>query len=142
MTQLTTHFALEEFTLSQEAARKGLDNTPTPEAMANLLRTATGMEAVRVVLGGAPISISSGYRSPSVNAAVGGAKNSQHMTGMACDFTAHRFGTVQQVFDAIKRSGIAYDQLIIEFGRWVHISFSDKPRKQALVIDNNGTRNA
>lgn len=142
MTKLTSHFSLEEFTLSQTAARQGLDNTPSPEVAANLLRTATGLEAVRVVLGGAPINISSGYRSPAVNAAVGGAKNSQHLTGQACDFTAPRFGTVQQVFDAIKRSGIAYDQLIIEFGRWVHISFADKPRKQALVIDNQGTRSA
>lgn len=139
---LSTHFTLDEFTLSQTAARQGINNTPTGEAMDNLRRTAQGMEAVRVVLGGAPIIVSSGYRSPALNAAVGGAKNSQHLTGQACDFTAPRFGSVQEVFDAIKRSGIAYDQCIVEFGRWIHISFSAAPRRQALVIDNNGTRSA
>lgn len=129
-------------TVSQAAARRGLDNTPTPDALANLRKTAQGLEAVRVVLGGAPIIISSGYRSVGVNFAVGGAKASQHMTGEAVDFTAPRFGTVVEVFNAIRRSGIKYDQLIQEFGAWVHISFSDKPRGQALIIDRNGTRPA
>lgn len=139
---LSTHFTLDELTLSQTAARQGIDNTPTGEALDNLRRTAQGMEAVRVVLGGAPIIVSSGYRSPALNAAVGGAKTSQHLTGQACDFTAPRFGSVQEVFDAIKRSGVAYDQCIVEFGRWIHISFSAAPRRQALVIDNHGTRSA
>lgn len=140
--QLSTHFTLDEFTFSQTAARLGLDNSPPPEVLKCLGTTALGMEAVRKVLGSCPINISSGYRAPAVNAAVGGAKNSQHLTGQACDFTAPRFGTVQQVFDAIKASGIGYDQLIVEFGRWVHVSFSALPRRQALVIDANGTRSA
>lgn len=141
--QLSPHFDLEEFTLSQTAARKGLDNTPPQgKVMDNLRRLAMGLEGVRVVLGGAPINISSGYRSPAVNASVGGVPTSQHTMGQAADFTAPRFGSVQEVFDAIRKSQIAYDQLIVEFGRWVHISFSDKPRMQALVIDNNGTRQA
>lgn len=138
--QLSPHFTLDEFTFSQTAARKGIDNDPPADVLANLQRTANGMEAVRVVLGGAPIHISSGYRSPALNAAVGGAKASQHLTGQACDFTAPRFGTVQEVFDAIRRAGVAFDQIIVEYGRWVHISFSDKPKGQALVIDHNGTR--
>lgn len=139
---LSPHFTLAEMTVSQTAARRGIDNTPPPEVVARLRKTAQGMEGVRVVLGGAPILISSGYRSPAVNSAVGGAKSSQHMTGEAVDFTAPRFGSVVDVFDAIRRSGIKYDQLIQEFGSWVHISFSDKPRGQALIIDRNGTRPA
>lgn len=139
---LSPHFTLEEMTVSQAAARKGLDNTPSPDVLARMRNTAQGMEGVRVVLGGAPIIISSGYRSPAVNAAVGGAKNSQHMTGEAVDFTAPRFGSVGEVFEAIKRSGVKFDQLIQEFGSWVHISFSDKPRGQTLIIDRNGTRPA
>lgn len=139
---LSPHFTLEEMTVSQTAARKGLDNTPSPEVQARMRKTAQGLEGVRVVLGGAPIIISSGYRSPAVNAAVGGAKASQHLTGEAVDFTAPRFGSVIDVFNAIKSSGIKYDQLIQEFGSWVHISFSAKPRGQALIIDRNGTRPA
>ena len=140
---LSPHFTLAEMTVSQTAARKGLDNTPSEAVIAKLRKTAQGLEGVRVVLGGAPIIISSGYRSPAVNAAVpGSAKNSQHMTGEAADFTAPRFGSVFDVFGAIKSSGIKYDQLALEFNSWIHISFSETPRGQALIIDRNGTRPA
>jgi len=139
---LSPHFTLAEMTVSQTAARKGLDNTPSEAVIAKLRKTAQGLEGVRVVLGGAPIIISSGYRSPAVNSAVGGARKSQHLTGEAVDFTAPRFGSVVEVFNAIKSSGIKYDQLIQEFGSWAHLSFSDTPRGQALIIDRNGTRPA
>lgn len=140
MTWLSPHFTLDELTVSQTAARLGLDNDPGPEVLAALKRTALGLEAVRVRLGGAPILVSSGYRSPAVNAAVGGSPSSQHMRGEAVDFTSPRFGTPRQIVDALADSDVPYDQLILEFGRWVHISFSGTPRRHALVIDRSGTR--
>ena len=140
MTWLSPHFTLDELTVSQTAARLGLDNDPPPEVLAALKRTALGLEAVRVRLGGAPILVSSGYRSPAVNAAVGGSPSSQHMRGEAVDFTSPRFGTPRQIVDALADSDVPYDQLILEFGRWVHISFSALPRRHALVIDRSGTR--
>lgn len=138
---LTDHFTLEELTHSQTAARLGLDNEPPPDVVDALTRTAHGLEMVRVLLQ-APILISSGYRSPKVNRAVGGAANSQHILGEAADFTAPGFGDPTEIVRAIMRSTrpIPYDQLIVEFGRWVHISFSRSPRHQALVIDHDGTR--
>lgn len=140
ITWLSPHFTLAELTLSQTAERLGLDNTPPPEVMEALRRTCLGLEAVRVRLGGAPILISSGYRSPAVNQAVGGSPNSQHTRGEAVDFTAPGFGGPRQVVDALADSEVPYDQLILEFGRWVHISFSARPRHMALVIDRAGTR--
>jgi hypothetical protein len=137
---LSPHFSLAELTFSQTAARRGIDNTPPADVLAELKRTALGLEAVRVRLGCAPVLISSGYRSPAVNAAVGGSKASQHMTGQAADFTAPRFGSPAEVVAALVDSGVEYDQLILEFGRWVHISFADTPRHQALTIDSMGTR--
>jgi len=136
---LSPHFTLEELTASQTAARLGLDNTPPPEVVDALTRTAMGLEGVRTVLG-APIIISSGYRNPDVNHAVGGQPNSQHQKGEAADFICPGFGTVQAVFDAIKRSGIDYDQMAIEYSRWIHISFSYNNRRQSLIIDQSGTR--
>ena len=62
MTQLTQHFSLEELTFSQTAARKGINNTPPPDVLARLKRTAQGVEVVRIALGGSAINISSGYR--------------------------------------------------------------------------------
>lgn len=140
MTYLSPHFTLAEMTGSQVAARRGLDNEPGPAELAALKRTALGLEAVRIRLGGAPIHISSGYRSPEVNRAVGGSATSQHMRGEAADFTAPGFGTPRQVVDALAESDVPYDQLILEFGRWVHISFSATPRRMALHIDRTGTR--
>jgi zinc D-Ala-D-Ala carboxypeptidase len=138
---LSDHFTLDELTVSQTAARLGLDNTPSEDVIAALKRTAHGLEMVRAYVQ-APIIVSSGYRSPLVNRAVGGSPNSQHIKGEAADFTAPGFGQPEMIMRAILRSTrpIPFDQLILEFGRWVHISFSQAPRRQALVIDHAGTR--
>jgi hypothetical protein len=109
-----------------------LDNTPDAAvlgAIRNFL--APGMQEVRDLIG-APIHISSGYRSPMVNAAVGGSRSSQHTQGLACDFTAPFFGTPLQICRAIVASKLTFDQLIQE-GGWVHISFSAKPRRSVLT---------
>lgn len=128
---LSPHFTLEEFTFSPEALRKGLDNTPDGEAIENLKRTADGLEEVRARLG-YPIYITSGFRSLRVNASVGGSSTSQHMKGEACDFICPGFGTPQEICRAIRDSEIEFDQLIYE-GGWVHISFSDSPRRSILT---------
>lgn len=137
---LTPHFTLEELTASQEAARRGIDNTPPDSVMPALQRTAEGLEAIRVRLGMAPVHVSSGYRCLALNRVLGSRDTSQHVLGEAADFTAPRFGPPAAVVAALRGSGIGYDQLILEFGRWVHVSFSDKPRLQVLEIDRNGTR--
>ena len=140
MTQLSEHFTLEEFTLSQSAVRAGIDNAPPAEVLAILRETAAGMEAVRALLG-LPISISSGYRSPALNAKVGGADTSAHTLGHACDFNCPAFGSPLQVAQAIAANElIGWDQLIHEFGSWVHISFDPRRRLQLLTIDKRGTR--
>ena len=136
---LSTHFTLEELTVSQAAARLGLDNTPSPPIVANLTNTALGLEMVRALLQ-APIIINSGYRSPAVNRAVGGVGMSQHMTGQAADIICPGYGHPLEVVEAIVRSSIPFDQCILEFESWCHISFAPDPRRQALVIDHDGTR--
>lgn len=136
---LSPHFTLAEMTVSEVAARRGIPNEPTPEALEALYRTATGLEAVRAVLG-KPIIVTSGYRSPAVNRLVGGQPSSQHLRGEAADFICPAFGTPAEVVDALVKSAVQYDQCILEFGRWVHISFAPAFRRQALIIDQNGTR--
>jgi hypothetical protein len=101
------------------------------------------MEKVRTILGDKPILISSGYRSPQVNAAVGGSVNSQHMSGMAVDFSCPGFGTplaiCKELEPHMKELGI--DQLIHEYDTWVHLGLSlAPPRHMALTIDKRGTR--
>jgi hypothetical protein len=135
--KLSEHFTLAELTQSQTAARAGLKNDPTPESLENLKHLAGRLEAIRKLLG-RPMVISSGYRSPAVNSLVGGAPNSQHMLGQAADFIAPAYGTPFEVAQAIERSGLKFDQLIHEFGRWVHVSFirpeQGEPRRQAMSI--------
>jgi hypothetical protein len=143
--QLSDHFTLAELIQSQTASRLGLDNTPPPAVLAALERTAVGLEYIRTLIR-APIIISSGYRSPDVNQVVGGAASSQHIKGEAADITAPAYGTPYQLMTRIVNSNIDYDQCILEYYNhttgtgWVHVSFSDKPRKQALVIDSMGAR--
>lgn len=137
---LSPHFTIDEFTQSQTAARDGIDNTIPPDLMPSAKRTAQGLELVRILLNSHPVLISSGYRCPELNQKVGGSRLSQHMLAEAADFTVPTYGTPAQVVAAIVRSSIPFDQCILEFGRWCHISFTDKPRKQALVIDQSGTR--
>lgn len=134
---LSPHFTLEELVLSQTAARKGIDNAPTPEVVDNLERLADVLEQVRSLLKGRSVLVSSGYRSPALNRAVGGSATSRHMQGLAADFTAPAFGTVLEIARTIAASGIAYDQLIHEYGSWVHIGLAPQgaaPRGQELSI--------
>ena len=143
MTQLTEHFTLEEFTDSQTAARKGIPNVPTASVRKNLDRLAETMEKVRTLLGDKPILVSSGYRSPAVNAAVGGSKSSAHMSGLALDFSCPGFGTPKAICKKLEphMKELGIDQLIHEYDSWVHLGLRDgDPRQQALTIDTKGTR--
>lgn len=139
---LTTHFTLEEMTASQTAVRRGLDNTPGVEALANLKILAATLELVRYEFG-APVIVSSGYRSEKVNLAVGGAAGSAHLEGRAVDFTIPAWGRPLDVCLKISASHLVFDQLIHEFGAWVHLGVARKgasPRMQLLTIDRQGTR--
>lgn len=137
--KLSEHFTLEEMVASGSAARLGIDNTPAPEIVDALRVTAELLEKVRELLGH-PIVITSGYRSPELNKAIGGAANSAHTRGQAADFICPGFGKPLKVCRAIVRSPLTYDQIILEFppNGWTHIATG--PRKQVLTIDSKGTR--
>lgn len=140
--RLTTHFTLEEMTASQIAERNGIDNTPSPAIVERLKHTALGLEAVRIRLG-APIIVSSGYRCQALERALkrkppGWISESDHVAGDAADFICPGFGSPTTVISALIGAGIEFDQLIQEYGRWVHISFAPRMRGQVLVIDSSG----
>jgi zinc D-Ala-D-Ala carboxypeptidase len=122
--QLSENFSLEELIASEVAARSGIDNSPPSEILDNLRALAQGLELVRLALGNLPIHVNSGYRCPAVNARVGGAKNSAHMSGLAADILCPQFGSPLDVCRAIASQHIATDQIIHEFGRWCHVAFA------------------
>jgi hypothetical protein len=98
-----------------------------------LKRLAAGLESVQALLG-APLEISSGYRCAALNEAVGGSATSQHLLGLAADFACPGFGPPLEVARAIQRSGLEFDQCILEYGRWVHLSFGEPARRRLLTI--------
>ena len=141
--RLSENFSLEELTASEMAARKNIDNRPSEEVIDNLKRLAAALQEVRALLNHRAILISSGYRSPELNQAVGGSATSDHCKGLAADFICPSYGTPNDIVRAIAASGLSFKQVIREFDRWVHLSIPEEgqePRKQALIIDREGTR--
>ena len=137
---LTEHFTLEELTHTDH---RELENTPNETELANIQRLAEFLEELKTVLGGKPIMVNSAFRSKAVNDAVGSKDTSQHRIGCAADLRVPSM-TPDQVVKAIIASDLGYDQVIREFDRWTHISIPNEaaraPRKQALIIDKQGTR--
>lgn len=139
---LSPNFTLEELTVSEIAARRNLDNTPNATEVANLVRVAELLEQVRALLA-KPILINSAFRAKAVNDAVGSRDTSQHRLGCAADIRVPGL-TPKQVVQACIDAKIPFDQAIEEFGSWTHISVPNtkdqQPRRQALIIDKQGTR--
>ena len=144
--KLTPHFTLGELTRSSTAERLRLDNTPTPEALRALQTTAEMLERIRTTLG-RPIIVTSAYRSPAVNRAVGGATSSDHMAGQAADIVVPAFGTPHLVASALAPlvSVLGIGQLILEGVKgkqWVHVSTRTpaKPVNRVITITDAGVR--
>jgi len=137
---LTEHFTLEELTHTDH---RQFDNTPNDAELENIKRLAAFLEQVKTLLGGKPIMVNSAFRSKLVNDAVGSKDTSQHRVGCAADIRVPGV-TPDEVVQAVLASDLGYDQIIREFDRWTHISIPNSihnaPRKQALIIDKQGTR--
>jgi zinc D-Ala-D-Ala carboxypeptidase len=141
MTQLTPHFSLAEMTRSTTALRKGIPNKPSvDEVRALTLLCQKVLEPVREHFG-KPVIVTSGYRAPRVNMAVGGSGSSQHCNGEAVDFTVA--GESNLAVCQWIHANLDYDQLIYEFGEpgWVHCSYSaHRMRNQELTARRKGGR--
>ena len=141
--KLSKNFSLEELTFSITANNHGIDNTPNAEVKAALKRLAVEvLQPIREAWG-QPIVVTSGYRCPKLNAAVGGVKGSQHLLGQAADIKAANPADNGKLHACIKRlvqqKKINVGQLIWEYGsktcpKWVHVSLPrvGKPNGQLL----------
>ena len=140
MDKISEHITFEEATKSQTAIRKGIDNTPTEEHLANMKYLAeTIFEPIRAHFG-KPIGISSFYRGPALNKAIGGSKTSAHVSGQAMDIDGDIFGGVsnKDIFEYIIKN-LPFMELIWEFGNddkpdWVHVAISRDPKKNVKEI--------
>ena len=142
-TPLSANFTLEELTRSEAADRNGWDNTPNEQETANLKRLAALLQQVKTAVGGKPVMINSGFRSKQVNDAVGSKDTSQHRLGCAADIRVPGMKP-REVVEACIAAGVPFDQIILEFDSWTHVSVPNtpeaKPRGSRLIIDKQGTR--
>lgn len=142
---ISKYVSFEEATKSATATRKGIDNTPSEDIIKVMETTAKNVfDPLREKVG--PIRVTSFYRCPALNKAIGGSKSSQHMKGEAIDMSSMKVSN-RELFKAACELE-EFDQLIWEFGTnqepdWIHISYSKTHnRKQILKAKrvNGATR--
>ena len=129
------YFTIKELCKSSTAIQKRINNSPDSEIVNNLEQLVDNiLDPLREEFG-KPIKVNSGYRSSELNKAVGGAKTSQHVLGLAADITAgSRLGN-KKLFALIQQMNLPFDQLIDEKSySWIHVSYSINPRKQVLHL--------
>ena len=140
--KLSEHFTLEEMTASTTAEKRGIENVPDGNAkmaLANLCQKI--LEPVRRKFGW-PIYVTSGYRCPELNRAVGGVRNSQHLTGDAADIVCRALpnAALFRLMEQMVKSGeIEVGQLIWEGGTagnpaWIHVSNPRPGKKNGKVV--------
>ncbi|MCX6175381.1 MAG: D-Ala-D-Ala carboxypeptidase family metallohydrolase [Ignavibacteriales bacterium] len=131
-TMLSASFSLDEFTISQVAERHGYRNDPNDTQIKNLSYLCVNiLQPLREIIN-VPIFINSGFRSFDVNAAVGGRFNSQHLEGKATDFVVPSMNLVD-VFNIVLQR-LSFDQLIYEFGKWIHVSWNGELNRKDVMI--------
>ncbi len=120
-TQISRYFSLEEMLVSQTAVRKGIDMTPPPNVRVALRALCNSvLDPLREEVG-QPIIVTSGFRPVRLNTLIGGSKTSQHCLGEAADIHV-RGWTPLQLARLIVTLRLPFDQVIMEFGEWVHVS--------------------
>ena len=140
---IMSYFTIKELTSSQTAKKLGIDNTPTPEVRVKLNTLIYALDKIRERYG-KPITVTSGYRCPELNKAVGGAVNpdgtpkSQHCKGEAADIIGENKTETKKIFEIAKELG-NYDQLLFETNSsgsvWVHISYKASGNRK--IINEN-----
>ncbi len=129
------YFTIKELCKSTTAISKNIDNSPNSEIVYNLTQLVDNILDPLREKYGKPITVNSGYRCSALNKAVGGSKTSQHCQGLAADITVGSSFENKKLFDLIIKLNLPFDQLIDEQNfKWVHVSFSNKPRKQILHL--------
>lgn len=131
------YFTIKELTKSTTAIKKGIDNTPTREVTSNLIYLVDNILDPLREAWGEPLIVTSGYRCPKLNKAVGGSATSQHVKGQAADIRTLKDTPEEnkRLFELVQKLGLPFDQLINEYNYdWVHVSYSKRHRRQILAI--------
>lgn len=129
------HFTIEELTRSATAEARGIDNTPPPTAVAALNALVDKVLDPLREAWGAPIKITSGYRSSELNRAVGGVAHSQHTLGEAADINLGSAKQNAQLWALLRTLDLPIDQAINEHDfQWIHVSCGPRNRRRYFAI--------
>jgi zinc D-Ala-D-Ala carboxypeptidase len=134
-------YRLHEFVRSQTAVRRRIDNTPSPEVIANLQKAAKLLwDPMRLRWG--PMYVSSGYRCQELNRAIGSSDRSAHVFGCAADLVPlSSTVTFREVMEWFRTCRLPHDQIIWEFGEWLHVAIArpmDREPKRQLLMTFDG----
>lgn len=128
------YFTIPELERSTTAKRLDIDNTAPNDARTNLMALVDNVLDPLREAWGCPITVSSGYRCPRLNKAVGGVATSHHLRGMAADITTGNRANNRRLFQKIIDLGLPFTQLIDESNfSWVHVSYDPSNLKQQVL---------
>jgi hypothetical protein len=131
---LTQNFTRSELLFSYTGARLGIDNTPhSPQIEGNLKQSALWLQALRDHIK-KPIKVLSCYRCPILNHAVGGSKTSAHMQALAVDIVVDGISPRLLAEIIVHQTGFKFDQLIVEFGQWLHVGMPTEHHQRGQVL--------
>ena len=133
--KLSKNFSRAEIEHSNTAKRLGISNEMSDKHLENMQRVIDNLiQPMRDAIG--PIRISSGYRSPKLNKAIGGSSRSQHSKGEALDLQFWEKGKMNNkvIYDLVLESGVEFDQMINEFDfSWIHISLKSRENRSQVL---------
>ncbi|MDX1668170.1 MAG: D-Ala-D-Ala carboxypeptidase family metallohydrolase [Limnobacter sp.] len=125
---------------SDTACKQKIDNTCPDALLGNLRQLSNLLGRIQQLVGDKPLKINSGYRCERLNLEVGGVPDSQHCQALAADIVCPQLGSAHQLARLIADSDIEFDQLILEFGRWVHVSTvacGSRARREILTLSKD-----
>lgn len=134
------YFSLTEFSRSDTAGRQGIDNSIPPECRRSIEALVDAVLDPLREAWGKPITVTSGYRCPALNRAVGGVATSQHLKGEAADITTGNYVDNARLFQRIIDMHLPFDQLIFEAGdirtgpAWIHISHKSDGHNRRQIL--------
>lgn len=128
---MTRNFTMEELLRSSFALKKKLSNTPNDKQLQNMRVSVLALEYLRAYFGNVPIVVTSGFRSPELNKAIGGSPTSSHIDGQAYDIVIMNNLSMKENALSIIRSDINFDQIIV-YKSFIHLGLGPKKRRQLI----------
>lgn len=138
---MKSYFTIEELCKSDTAKKQNIDNNPSEEVIERLKELIAFLNPIREAWGSA-IIVTSGYRCPALNKAVGGSETSVHQIGYGVDLVPKNGKTEEfKLFleQYVKDNNLKWDQILFEKSKgsiWVHLGLYNNYMQQRMIISH------